>query len=155
MPDYASKLLFHVLSSFLFIQVIMLLHDYPLQGFASIGDVDWKGRAHKMPVRADIRKALCFPGDSTLMVSHLKNDKVLPDRSHAKICFFVPCRIPSTIELATVQNTLNSECVNLLDPQGQHIGNTVTPVAANGGCLTGNEKCNGRMTLFIKSLHFL
>ncbi|KAK6941760.1 GNAT domain, partial [Dillenia turbinata] len=41
------------------------------QGFVAIADVDTKGRARRLPIKADIRKALCFPGGSTLMVSHL------------------------------------------------------------------------------------
>ncbi|WJZ93878.1 hypothetical protein VitviT2T_012782 [Vitis vinifera] len=44
------------------------------QGFVSIAEVDTKGRARRLPIRADIRRALCFPGGSTLMVSHLSKD---------------------------------------------------------------------------------
>ncbi|KAF8043896.1 hypothetical protein BT93_A2017 [Corymbia citriodora subsp. variegata] len=43
-------------------------------GFVSVAEVDSKGRARRLPIRADIRKALCFPGGSTLMVSHLSKD---------------------------------------------------------------------------------
>uniref|UniRef100_A0ACD5U3D6 Uncharacterized protein n=1 Tax=Avena sativa TaxID=4498 RepID=A0ACD5U3D6_AVESA len=46
------------------------------EGFVSVGEVDTKGKIRKIPVRADIKRALCFPGSSTLMVAHLK--KVLP-----------------------------------------------------------------------------
>ena len=45
-----------------------------MQGFVSIAEVDTKGRARRLPIRADIRRALCFPGGSTLMVSHLSKD---------------------------------------------------------------------------------
>lgn len=45
-----------------------------MQGFVSVAEVDTKGRARKLPIKADIRRALCFPGGSTLMVSHLKKD---------------------------------------------------------------------------------
>ncbi|KAL8095318.1 uncharacterized protein LOC141689960 [Apium graveolens] len=41
------------------------------QGFVPVGEVNTKGRARKLPVRADVRKALCFPGGSTLMISHI------------------------------------------------------------------------------------
>ncbi|KAK4404810.1 hypothetical protein Sango_0849600 [Sesamum angolense] len=44
------------------------------QGFTVIGEVDKKGRARKLPIKADVRRALCFPGGSTLMVSHLQSD---------------------------------------------------------------------------------
>ncbi|KAI3723831.1 hypothetical protein L2E82_35591 [Cichorium intybus] len=43
-----------------------------LLGFLSVGQVDTKGKARKLPVKPDIRKALCFPGGSTLMISHLQ-----------------------------------------------------------------------------------
>ena len=43
-----------------------------LQGFVSVGEVDTKGKMRRIPVRADIKRALCFPGSSTLMVTHLK-----------------------------------------------------------------------------------
>ncbi|XP_048322061.2 uncharacterized protein LOC107431598 isoform X5 [Ziziphus jujuba] len=44
------------------------------QGFVSVAEVDTKGRARRLPIKADIRRALCFPGGSTLMVSHLNRD---------------------------------------------------------------------------------
>ncbi|OEL35509.1 hypothetical protein BAE44_0003472 [Dichanthelium oligosanthes] len=42
------------------------------KGFISVGEVDTRGKIRKIPVRADIKRALCFPGGSTLMVAHLK-----------------------------------------------------------------------------------
>ncbi|MCL7026054.1 hypothetical protein MKW94_003847 [Papaver nudicaule] len=44
------------------------------QGFVSTAEVDSKGKASGLRMKANIRKALCFPGDSTLMVSHLNKD---------------------------------------------------------------------------------
>ncbi|CAH1432195.1 unnamed protein product [Lactuca virosa] len=44
------------------------------QGFISVGEVDAKGKARKLAIKADIRKALCFPGGSTLMIAHLHNE---------------------------------------------------------------------------------
>ncbi|CAK9185922.1 unnamed protein product [Ilex paraguariensis] len=44
------------------------------QGFVSIGEVDTKGRARRLPIKADVRRALCFPGGSTFMVSHLNKE---------------------------------------------------------------------------------
>uniref|UniRef100_A0A0E0DQU5 BRCT domain-containing protein n=1 Tax=Oryza meridionalis TaxID=40149 RepID=A0A0E0DQU5_9ORYZ len=49
-------------------------------GFESVGEVDTKGKICRIPVRADIKRALCFPGGSTLMVSHLK-DLPAPQKS--------------------------------------------------------------------------
>ena len=44
--------------------------------------MDSKGRARRLPVRADIRRALCFPGGSTLMVSHVGRN-ISPNFSEA------------------------------------------------------------------------
>ncbi|KAK7244490.1 hypothetical protein RIF29_39313 [Crotalaria pallida] len=44
------------------------------QGFIPIAHVGAKGKAQRLPVKADIRKSLCFPGDSTLMVFHLRKE---------------------------------------------------------------------------------
>ncbi|WCJ33392.1 N-acetyltransferases N-acetyltransferases [Euphorbia peplus] len=41
------------------------------QGFESIAEVDLKGKARRLPIKANVRRALCFPGGSILMVSHL------------------------------------------------------------------------------------
>uniref|UniRef100_A0A0E0PLQ9 BRCT domain-containing protein n=1 Tax=Oryza rufipogon TaxID=4529 RepID=A0A0E0PLQ9_ORYRU len=49
-------------------------------GFESVGEVDTKGKICRIPVRADIKRALCFPGGSMLMVSHLK-DLPAPQKS--------------------------------------------------------------------------
>ncbi|CAJ2671573.1 unnamed protein product [Trifolium pratense] len=55
------------------------------QGFSSIAQVDTKGRARRLPVKADIRKALCFPGGSTLMILHLRKE-LLEDNSNSGKC---------------------------------------------------------------------
>lgn len=47
-----------------------------LLGFSVIGEVDLKGRARRLPIKADIRKALCFPGGSNLMISHFNKDNL-------------------------------------------------------------------------------
>ncbi|KAJ0764288.1 hypothetical protein HanPI659440_Chr08g0290411 [Helianthus annuus] len=44
------------------------------QGFVSVGQVDDKGRARKLPIKAGVRKSLCFLGGSTLMVAHLTKE---------------------------------------------------------------------------------
>ncbi|XP_050245567.1 uncharacterized protein LOC126693588 isoform X1 [Quercus robur] len=60
------------------------------QGFVSIAEVDNKGRARRLPIKADIRKALCFPGGSTLMVSHL--NKELADNSAGSLRLCIPLK---------------------------------------------------------------
>ncbi|GKC20838.1 acyl-CoA N-acyltransferase [Tanacetum coccineum] len=42
--------------------------------FGGVTQVDIKGRARRLPIKADIRKVLCFPGGATLMVSHLQKE---------------------------------------------------------------------------------
>ncbi|XP_064999914.1 uncharacterized protein LOC135633873 [Musa acuminata AAA Group] len=44
------------------------------QGFITIGEVNSKGKVSRLPIRADIRRALSFPGGSMLMVAHVKKD---------------------------------------------------------------------------------
>ncbi|XP_028057198.1 uncharacterized protein LOC114261186 isoform X5 [Camellia sinensis] len=56
------------------------------QGFVSIGEVDTKGRARRLPIKAGIRRALCFPGGSTLMVSHLNKDSSANPEEPPKLC---------------------------------------------------------------------
>lgn len=62
-----------------------------LQGFVSIAEVDSKGRARrlprKLPIRADIRRALCFPGGSKLMVTHLNENLHDTGAQSIKMCW--------------------------------------------------------------------
>lgn len=58
-----------------------------MQGFTSIAEVDGKGRARRLPIKANIRRALCFPGGSTLMVSHLNEDASANPADSLKFCF--------------------------------------------------------------------
>ncbi|XP_056843429.1 uncharacterized protein LOC108811718 [Raphanus sativus] len=44
------------------------------QGFIALAEVDQKGKAKRLHIKPNIRKALCFPGGSTLMLSHLKKE---------------------------------------------------------------------------------
>ncbi|KAF0922789.1 hypothetical protein E2562_002041 [Oryza meyeriana var. granulata] len=64
------------------------------QGFESVGEVDAKGKFRRIPVRADIKRALCFPGGSTLMVSHLKElpaqKSLLSSQQISQLHAFVP-----------------------------------------------------------------
>ncbi|PKA66994.1 Histone acetyltransferase GCN5 [Apostasia shenzhenica] len=56
------------------------------QSFVSVGEVDGKGKARKLPVKANIRKALCFPGAATLMVANLKMSIVASD-TNEMLCY--------------------------------------------------------------------
>ncbi|KAL0861964.1 hypothetical protein Bca101_041082 [Brassica carinata] len=44
------------------------------QGFIRLAEVDQKGKAKRLHIKSTIRKALCFPGGSTLMLSHLNKE---------------------------------------------------------------------------------
>ncbi|XP_073018693.1 uncharacterized protein [Primulina eburnea] len=44
------------------------------QGFMVIGKANKKERACRLPIKAGVRRALCFPAGSTLMVSHIFMD---------------------------------------------------------------------------------
>lgn len=49
--------------------------------------MDVKGKTRRLPIKADIRKALCFPGGSTLLVSHLKLDVSADSAGSLKLGF--------------------------------------------------------------------
>ncbi|KAL2952612.1 hypothetical protein AAZX31_19G121100 [Glycine max] len=54
------------------------------QGFVEIAQVGTKGRARRLPVKADIQKSLCFLGGSTLMVCHLGKEFLADDANTVK-----------------------------------------------------------------------
>ncbi|KAF8370279.1 hypothetical protein HHK36_031682 [Tetracentron sinense] len=71
------------------------------QGFVPIAEVDVRGRARRLPIKADIRRSLCFPGGSTLMVSHLNKDISIPANpsDSLKVCFPLKLhvKLPSSV----------------------------------------------------------
>ncbi|KAE9585255.1 hypothetical protein Lal_00017951 [Lupinus albus] len=68
------------------------------QGFIPIAQVDPKGKARKLPVKADIRKSLCFPGGSTLMVFHTRNELLANATNSMKgLSSPLPNSLPSAI----------------------------------------------------------
>lgn len=75
----------------------------------SIGEVDTKGKARRLPIKADIRRALCFPGGSTLMVSHLNMGTSANPEELPKFCSSLG-RTEHSLPSATVHNpTLGSK----------------------------------------------
>ncbi|XP_031377350.1 uncharacterized protein LOC116192824 isoform X2 [Punica granatum] len=72
------------------------------QGFVPIAEVDMKGRARRVPIRADIRRSLCFPGGSTLMVSHL-NKSVSADPSDSTKSHVNQCKFFSSFACCKIQ----------------------------------------------------
>ncbi|XP_042514779.1 uncharacterized protein LOC122089259 isoform X2 [Macadamia integrifolia] len=77
------------------------------QGFVIVAEVDISGRVRKLPIKADIRRALCFPGSSTLMVSHLNKDFSIRATPLSQFEFCLPSR-PSSVP-AKVQELVGGE----------------------------------------------
>ncbi|KAK9154757.1 hypothetical protein Sjap_002237 [Stephania japonica] len=71
------------------------------QGFVPVAEVDTKGKARRLPIRSDIKKALCIPGGSTLLVSHIDKDNKVPGNpsERSKLCFLLnpPSKSPSSV----------------------------------------------------------
>jgi len=55
-----------------------------------IAEVDTKGKARRLPIKADIRRSLCFPGGSTLMVSHVNKNHYDGQGSSIKLWLKAP-----------------------------------------------------------------
>ncbi|KAL2320707.1 hypothetical protein Fmac_029676 [Flemingia macrophylla] len=69
------------------------------QGFVEIAQVGSKGRARRLPVKADIQRSLCFPGGSTLMVCHLRNEFLADDANAEKY-------LPSQIHQSSITSVI-------------------------------------------------
>ncbi|XP_031251016.1 uncharacterized protein LOC116108910 [Pistacia vera] len=91
------------------------------QGFQSIAEVDTKGRTRRLPIKADIRKALCFPGGSTLMISHLDKNPSTNFPDSLNFCFpLKPCGKSSVLSVnESVEPELDGECNKLPMSQNQ------------------------------------
>lgn len=90
-----------------------------MQGFLSIAEVDTKGKARRIPVRADIRRALCFPGGSTLMVSHIYQGSSTCSADRPKSCTLLKPDVPTSYELAKRTSVASQGCKvsNAIDQQ--------------------------------------
>ncbi|GFP90911.1 mediator of DNA damage checkpoint protein 1 [Phtheirospermum japonicum] len=93
------------------------------QGFTVIGEVDKKGRARRLPIKAEVRRALCFPGGSTLMVSHLI------DSSSESVELLNPC-------LPTKSPEPNSENQQLWHIAESHEPSKEDDQIVQSGCLS-------------------
>ncbi|KAJ0098482.1 hypothetical protein Patl1_20419 [Pistacia atlantica] len=92
-----------------------------VQGFQSIAEVDTKGRTRRLPIKADICKALCFPGGSTLMISHLDKNPSANIPDSLNFCFpLKPCGKSSVLSVnESVEPELDGECNKLPMSQNQ------------------------------------
>ncbi|EOY09100.1 N-acetyltransferases,N-acetyltransferases, putative isoform 1 [Theobroma cacao] len=84
------------------------------QGFVSIAEVDKKGRARRLPIKADIRKALCFPGGSTLMVSHLSKDA---SAAGEYLSFSYPLKLYEKSQSSAPDKSLGQKAANVAAKQ--------------------------------------
>uniref|UniRef100_A0A452YZL8 BRCT domain-containing protein n=14 Tax=Triticinae TaxID=1648030 RepID=A0A452YZL8_AEGTS len=113
------------------------------QGFVSVGEVDTKGKIRRIPVRADIKRALCFPGSSTLMVTHIKKD--LPTMSKNSLAELQTSQlhavVPDSISPGDM-NTVVPSCEKL-SPQttGCHKVSKTAKVVRNEAS-AGSEGCS-------------
>ncbi|KAM3403714.1 hypothetical protein ACQJBY_007064 [Aegilops geniculata] len=113
------------------------------QGFVSVGEVDTKGKIRRIPVRADIKRALCFPGSSTLMVTHIKKD--LPTTSKNSLAELQTSQlhavVPDSISPGDM-NTVVPSCEKL-SPQttGCHKVSKTAKVVRNEAS-AGSEGCS-------------
>lgn len=48
------------------------------QGFVTVAEVDGRGKPWKLPIKADVRRAMSIPGSATLMISYLSSPSILP-----------------------------------------------------------------------------
>ncbi|GAB4851684.1 hypothetical protein Ancab_031088 [Ancistrocladus abbreviatus] len=96
------------------------------QGFMSIAEVDTKGRARRLPIKPDVRRALCFPGGSTLMISHLKSNLQDTPKNDVKLC----------LPLGSCERQiLNGDEIHCL----QHNGESTEPLTTRSQTFAGAE----------------
>lgn len=111
-----------------------------MQGFVSIAEVDSKGRARRLPIKADIRRALCFPGGSTLMVSHLNKEISDNPADSLKLCLPLKPRETCSSSAFGAQQLRLSRSENL-PPKG----------LMNDGLPREDEKSGGMLDLIYSS----
>lgn len=113
-----------------------------------IGEVNKKGRARRLPIKAEIRKALCFPGGSTLMVSHI-NDNSPHSAEQVKLPF--PLKPPEKQHSSDIVLKLQPEFMEgsagHLEGEKQIIRSTAYSQAEN--LVTERLLIDGRLNLLV------
>ncbi|XP_072960866.1 uncharacterized protein [Typha angustifolia] len=115
------------------------------QGFVSVGEVDSKGKVRRLPIKAEIRKVLCFPGGSTLMISHLKRNLIHTSQQvrlqswkfDSKQPSSNPSRTPGLVEATTIDTP-------------ESIPPSAAPLACSENIFAQNNMChkiNGNLEL--------
>ncbi|KAK9128880.1 hypothetical protein Syun_017677 [Stephania yunnanensis] len=109
------------------------------QGFVPVAEVDTKGKARRLPIRPDIRKALCIPGGSTLLVSHIDKDNKVPANpsESSKLCFLLMPPSKSSLSVPVRSQALggaqncNYVWKNNFPSIGEHVSHCSNEVACN------------------------
>ena len=113
----------------------------------SVAEVDVKGRTRRLPIKADIRKALCFPGGSTLMVSHLKQDASAHSADSLKLHFPLQANgKPTSAVIEVTSSGIPVEDQNAVATLNQCNSRTETPhpeIMANDGLPEEEKKLDG------------
>ncbi|XP_076896307.1 uncharacterized protein LOC143549249 [Bidens hawaiensis] len=111
------------------------------QGFVSVGKVDDKGKARKLPIKADIRKALCFPGGSTLMIAHLNKEHL--DNSANTLHLSSPFK-PGDEKVLKNNSLIESlqDPVCLCSLEGIHTGNSLDEMRFKTNCDAKHCACS-------------
>ncbi|XP_038972881.1 uncharacterized protein LOC103695462 isoform X2 [Phoenix dactylifera] len=126
------------------------------QGFISVGEVNSRGKTRRLPIKADIRRVLCYPGGSTLMVSQIKKDLMnfvnsskhvnlcSLSKSHAKSPSNAPSETPGLTEIMT-RDTSKYECPSNLNiiPDSHQMKNSKLQKLMSHGCSTDRQKAEG------------
>lgn len=127
-----------------------------LQGFISIGEVNSRGKTRRLPIKADIRRVLCYPGGSTLMVSQNKKDLMnfvdsskyvslgSSSKSHAKSPSNAPSETPGLREIMN-SDTSKFESLSNLDiiPDSHQMKGSQLQKLMNDGCSIDGQKAEG------------
>lgn len=115
----------------------------------SIGEVDTKGKARRLPIKADIRRALCFPGGSTLMVSHLNMGTSANPEELPKFCSSLG-RTEHSLLSATVHNpTLGSKEVCSVPHEAVNQITAITEYSHPQGLVKDGFQVDGMYNLII------
>ncbi|KAJ0978878.1 hypothetical protein J5N97_014352 [Dioscorea zingiberensis] len=117
----------------------------------SIGKVDNKGKARRLPLKAGIRRPLCFPGGSTLMIAHLKNDIGLDYPLQCNMCSteigaLSPCNcVNMTLGLvkAKLEGSPKSTAVDKPLIHQIPVGKDPYHVSMRDGCFRDDETVEG------------
>ncbi|CAK9861873.1 unnamed protein product [Sphagnum jensenii] len=98
------------------------------QGFLKVAEVDGRGKPHKLPLKAEIRKAMSLPGSATLMVCHLR---AAFTQSHCSTTYISYCPCGKENQRPTAQEILEEDSKNV-KAGNKHSRQSSSPLKAVG-----------------------